>query len=99
MVIGVDLILTMDIEQKRYLEQKYPTARGKVFRLGDADIPDPYRQDMAVFRQTYNLLSQGVAALVERVAPAVGMQDITQLHFPWLRTASPCVLPFSRHVS
>ncbi len=68
LVRSADLVLTMDLAQKRHIEQSYPTARGKVFRLGDADIPDPYRQDMAVFRQTYHLLSQGVDALIARVA-------------------------------
>jgi protein-tyrosine phosphatase len=68
MVSDAELILTMDLEQKRYLEQKYPTARGKVLRLGASDIADPYRQDMAVFRQTYSLLASSVDALVARVA-------------------------------
>jgi protein-tyrosine phosphatase len=68
LVRSADLILTMDLAQKRHIEQTYPTARGKVFRLGEADIPDPYRQNMAVFRQTYHLLSQGVDALIARVA-------------------------------
>jgi protein-tyrosine phosphatase len=68
LIRSVDLILTMDLAQKRHIEQTYPTARGKVFRLGESDIPDPYRQDMAVFRQTYHLLSQGVDALTARVA-------------------------------
>ena len=68
MVSDAELILTMDLGQKRYLEQKYPTARGKVLRLGASDIADPYRQDMAVFRQTYNLLSSSVDALIARVA-------------------------------
>lgn len=68
MVSDAELILTMDLEQKRYIEQKYPTARGKVLRLGATDIADPYRQDMAVFRQTYSLLALSVDALIARVA-------------------------------
>jgi protein-tyrosine phosphatase len=68
LVRAADLILTMDLAQKRHIEQSYPTARGKVFRLSDVDIPDPYRQDMTVFRQTYHLLSQGVDALTARIA-------------------------------
>ncbi len=68
LVRAADLILTMDLAQKRHIEQTYPTARGKVFRLCEFDIPDPYHQDIAVFRQTYNLLSQGVDALTARVA-------------------------------
>jgi protein-tyrosine phosphatase len=68
MVSEFDLIVTMDLAQKRHIELKYPTARGKVFRLGAADIADPYRKDMVVFRQTYHLLAQGVDVLVARVA-------------------------------
>ena len=68
MVSDAELIVTMDLEQKRHLELKYPTARGKVFRLGASDIADPYRQDMAVFRHTYSLLALSVDALVARVA-------------------------------
>ena len=70
MVNEADIILTMDVEQKRFIEQKYATSKGKVFRLGEFDkydIPDPYRQDLDVFRQTYGLIAQGVDALVERI--------------------------------
>ncbi|MDP3842911.1 MAG: low molecular weight protein-tyrosine-phosphatase [Oxalobacteraceae bacterium] len=70
MVSEADIILVMDQEQKRYIEQKYATSKGKVFRLGEFgkyDIPDPYRQDLAVFRQTYSLITQGVDALIERI--------------------------------
>ncbi|PIP03768.1 MAG: protein tyrosine phosphatase [Hydrogenophilales bacterium CG_4_10_14_3_um_filter_58_23] len=71
MVSEADIILTMDQEQKRFIEQKYSTSKGKVFRLGEFskyDIPDPYQQDLAVFRQTYTLIAQGVDALIERIA-------------------------------
>ena len=70
MVNEADIILTMDVEQKRFIEQKYATSKGKVFRLGEFDkydILDPYRQDLDVFRQTYSLIAQGVDALVERI--------------------------------
>ena len=35
MVSAADIILTMDLEQKRFIEQRYASARGKVFRLGE----------------------------------------------------------------
>jgi protein-tyrosine phosphatase len=72
MVSEAEVVLTMDLEQKRFIEQKYPTSKGKVFRLGEFgqyDIPDPYKQDLSVFRQTYRLIAQGVDALAERLAP------------------------------
>lgn len=71
MVNEADIILTMDLEQKRFIEQKYATSKGKVFRLGEFDkydIPDPYMESLEVFRQTYGLIAQGVDALVERIA-------------------------------
>lgn len=71
MVSEADIILVMDQDQKRFVEQKYSTSKGKVFRLGEFgkyDIPDPYQQDLAVFRQTYSLIAQGVDALIERIA-------------------------------
>ena len=68
MVSDAELILTMDLMQKRHIELKYPTARGKVFRLGASDIADPYRQSMDVFRHTYSLLAHSVDALTARVA-------------------------------
>lgn len=70
MVSEADIILVMDLEQKRFIEQKYSTSKGKVFRLGEFgkyDIPDPYRQDLDVFRQTCSLITQGVDALIERI--------------------------------
>ncbi|MGS0742804.1 low molecular weight protein-tyrosine-phosphatase [Glaciimonas sp. GG7] len=70
MVGDADIILVMDLEQKRFIEQKYPSSKGKVFRLGEFghyDIPDPYQEDLTVFRQTYSLIAQGVDAVVERI--------------------------------
>ena len=74
MISEADIVVAMDLAQKHFIEQRYPTARGKVFRLcesdnGDinGDIPDPYRQGLAVFRQTCDLIVQGVDVLVERI--------------------------------
>lgn len=70
MVSEADVILTMDLDQRRFIEQKYPTSKGKVFRLGEFaqyDIPDPYQKDLSVFRQTYDLIAQGVDAFRTRI--------------------------------
>ncbi len=70
MIREADIVVAMDLAQKHFIEQRYPTARGKVFRLcesGNGDVPDPYRQDLAVFRQTCDLIVQGVGMLVERI--------------------------------
>ena len=71
MLTDADVILTMDGEQKRFIEIKYPESKCKVFRLCEdskCDIPDPYRQGLAAFRHSYNLISQGVDQLVVRLA-------------------------------
>ena len=76
MVSDADMIVVMDQDQRRYIEQKYPTSKGKVFRLRDfdlahstesLDVPDPYKENMDVFRTTYRLIAQGSAALIERI--------------------------------
>lgn len=71
MVKDADVILTMDGDQKRFLEIKYPESKCKVFRLCEdskCDIPDPYRRGLIAFRHSCNLISQGVDELVARLA-------------------------------
>lgn len=71
MVSDADLILTMDQDQRRFIEMKYPAAKSKVFRLGEFgnyDIPDPYQQGLPAFRESSNLIVQGVDELVARIA-------------------------------
>ena len=62
MVTQADLILVMDFEQKRHVETHYMSARGKVFRLGEAakaDIPDPYREGIDNFRIAHKMIDKG----------------------------------------
>lgn len=71
MVNEADLILTMDQYQKRFIEFKYPNAKGKVMRLGEHgnyDIPDPYKQGMFAFRHACHLIAMGVDSLAEHIA-------------------------------
>jgi protein-tyrosine phosphatase len=52
LVIDADLILTMTIEQTKWIESRWPYCRGKTFRIGhwlNKDIIDPYQMDAAVF--------------------------------------------------
>lgn len=65
-----DLILTMDDEQRRHIESRYPLARGKVFRLGDGakvNIPDPHRRGQAAFEDALHLIEDGVQIWAERI--------------------------------
>lgn len=50
-----DLILVMSLNQQKHLEQTWPFAKGKVFRLGHwqhKNVPDPYQHDQAFFDET-----------------------------------------------
>jgi protein-tyrosine phosphatase len=65
-----DLILVMDLAQRRYLESTYPFVRGKVFRIADTiaeDVPDPYRQGDAAFERALALIDAGARTWIERV--------------------------------
>ena len=67
---AADLILVMEQFQKTEVQQQYPLARGKVFRLGElgkVDIADPYRQPMAAFDTAYEAIALGVASWVPRI--------------------------------
>ncbi len=71
LVSEADLILVMDTEQKRYIEHQYASARGKVFRLGEAakeDIPDPYREGIDSFRYAQRLIEVGVQVWADRIS-------------------------------
>ncbi len=70
LVNQADLILTMDMEQKRHVESHYPSARGKVFRLCEfkqMDVADPYREGYESFRKAYALINEGVDVMVRRL--------------------------------
>ncbi|RST54715.1 low molecular weight protein-tyrosine-phosphatase [Variovorax sp. DXTD-1] len=65
-----DLILVMDMEQRRYLEATYPFVRGKVFRIAEAakqDVPDPYRKDEAAFEHALALIDVGARTWIDRI--------------------------------
>lgn len=51
-VRNADLILTMSINQTKWIEEQWPHCRGKIFRIGhwiDKDIADPYGHDKLAF--------------------------------------------------
>lgn len=70
MVEAADLILTMEEEQTRFIERVYPSFKGKLLRIGhhgEFDVPDPYRQDIDVFRHAQQLIMRGVDDMVRHV--------------------------------
>lgn len=70
MIRKSDLILVMELDQKNTIEEIEPTARGKVFRLGEwggFDIPDPYQKEIHVFEKTLILIEQGVSQWIKKL--------------------------------
>jgi protein-tyrosine phosphatase len=70
LVAQAELILVMDLDQKKYVETQYVGARGKVFRLGEGekiDVPDPYREGIESFRNAHRMIADGVQFWVDRI--------------------------------
>ena len=70
LITRADLILVMESGHRRAIDANEPTARGKLYRLGewqDLEIPDPYRQPREAFEETLKLIDKGVADWVERL--------------------------------
>ena len=70
MVNEADLVLVMEAGHKRAIDDADPTARGKVYRLGewqDKDIDDPYRKPKAAFEDALDDIQAGVASWVEKI--------------------------------
>jgi protein-tyrosine phosphatase len=65
-----DLVVVMSTEQRRRLEEMYPFACGRTFRLAESskrDIPDPYRQPEWAFQESLQLIDQGVREWIQRI--------------------------------
>lgn len=62
---NADLVLVMERNHLRDINQQSPQSRGKTFLLGkwqhDREIPDPYRQGEVAFEHAYALIDEAVA--------------------------------------
>lgn len=70
MILKSDLILVMETKHKELIEHKEPSAKGKVFRLGewgDFEVADPYRQERKVFEEAVQLIEKGVKDWVAKI--------------------------------
>lgn len=70
MVSEADLVLVMEAAHKRAISEAHPTARGKIYRLGEwqgQDIDDPYRQSKAAYQQALAEINTGVTQWVEKI--------------------------------
>ena len=70
MVRAADLVLVMEAGHKRAIDDADPTARGKVYRLGEwqgRDIADPYRKPRDAFAAALEDIAEGVGSWVEKI--------------------------------
>ncbi len=70
LVHWAELILVMETSQKKTLESSEPSARGRVYRLGewgDFEVPDPYRRPEEAFEQALTLISRGVSEWIPKL--------------------------------
>jgi len=61
LVRDANLILVMEKWHKKEIESMMPTARGKVYLLGqwsDFEVPDPYSQPIEAFEQCLQLIDK-----------------------------------------
>lgn len=70
MIRKADLVLVMELAHKTEIEIKEPSAKGKVFRLGEwgnYDIPDPYQSDIKIFESVLVQIDQGVSQWIKKL--------------------------------
>jgi protein-tyrosine phosphatase len=70
MCMRSELVLVMSTDQRKQVEQNYPAANGRVFRIGEfdkQDIPDPYRKSLRAFEHAAELIDQGVHGWLHRL--------------------------------
>ena len=70
MIRKADLILVMELAHKIAIERIEPSAKGKVFRVGEwgeFDISDPYQQELSEFEKSLNLIEQGIARWIPKL--------------------------------
>lgn len=70
-VSDAQLILTMTRAQRTLIEARYPSARGKVYRLGEhdrLDVVDPYRRGRFIFELAVAQIEQGVSRWLSAIA-------------------------------
>ena len=65
-----DLILVMSQNQQKHLEQTWPFAKGKTFRLGHwqgRNVPDPSQHEQLVFDETCQLIQDCISGWTQHI--------------------------------
>ena len=82
-VSSSDLIIVMDLRQRRAIEDRFEPPAGSVLLLGDLDpepiqrraVLDPINQSVAVFGSVYTRAERCVGALVEVLRAGTGVTE------------------------
>ena len=73
MCANAELILVMERRHQDELEQRYPTARGKIRCLGDQgagqtlEVSDPYKRPRWAFEAAHDAIASGVETWARRI--------------------------------
>jgi protein-tyrosine phosphatase len=70
MCVRSELVLVMSTQQRKQVEESYPTLSGRVFRIGEfekMDVPDPFRQPLAAFETALKIMDQGLRSWLQRI--------------------------------
>ena len=62
-LLEAELVLVMEQNHRKEIECMFPNVCGKVHLLGkwgDFEVPDPYRKSREVFKDTHQLIMQGI---------------------------------------
>ncbi|HET8551431.1 MAG TPA: low molecular weight protein-tyrosine-phosphatase [Gammaproteobacteria bacterium] len=64
-----ELILVMEAEQKAFLEERWPSLRGRVHPLYSAteDVPDPYGKSREAFEESLQYIEKGLKTWTKRL--------------------------------
>ncbi|MGZ2748462.1 low molecular weight protein-tyrosine-phosphatase [Burkholderia stagnalis] len=72
---AADLILVMELAQRKAIERFHPVARGRIYRIAEAfpsDVQDPYRRSQRSYDYAMTLIEHGVNDWVERIGNLAG---------------------------
>ena len=70
LVRNYELLLVMEEGQAAWIHERFPLARGRVFRLGhwrNEEVPDPYRRGREAFVQALEAIERGIEDWYERL--------------------------------
>ena len=74
LMVWADLVLVMETDHQRHLEDKYPSARGKVFRLGEwmqKEIEDPIGKPLKNFEDAFKLMHYASDSWINKISSAM----------------------------